>query len=207
MALGDSYATLAALKTRLKILDNNDDARLQSSLDAATDEIEGVTGRQFNDAVTPSARVYYPDSPTLVRVDDFSTITGLVVAVDYSNTGNYSGTIAASNYQVEPLNGIVDGQAGWPFDRIRAINQYLPLWYGSIGAPRASVQVTARWGWAAVPASVFEACLILADETFKMVDAPFGVAGFSQYGPVRVRENPKVMALLNGFIRYPIQAR
>jgi hypothetical protein len=45
---------------------------------------------------------------------------------------------------------------------------------------------------------------MLAEETFKMKDAPFGVAGFSDFGAVRVRDNPKVMSLLNRYIRTPI---
>lgn len=209
MTLGASYATLATLKARLGgIGDTIDDTRLQSALDAATQSVEGICGRQFNDSGSATARVYYPDSPTKIYVDDFSTTAGLVVKVDYGNAGNYSQTITSTNYQLEPLNGVVGGMTGYPFNCIRSINQYLPLWYGSIGYPRASVQVTAQWGWAAVPASVVEACLILGEEIFKMKDAPWGVAGFGAMGVVRIRqENPKVMALLNDLIRDPIQAR
>lgn len=207
MALLDPYGTLAGLKSRLGILDSNDDSRLQNALLASAGDIAGVCGRQFNDAGAVSARVYYPDSPTLVEVHDFSTVTGLKVEVDYSNTGNYGSTIAAANYQVEPLNGIMNGEPGWPYNRIRSINQYLPLWWGAIGAPRASIQVTARWGWAAVPAAIVEANYIDAEELFKLKDAPFGIAGFSNFGAVRVRSNPKVMELLDGYFLSPIQAR
>ena len=63
MPIGDSYATLALLKTRLNIANSNtdDDAALTSALAAASLEIEGITGRQFNDAGSATARVYYPD--------------------------------------------------------------------------------------------------------------------------------------------------
>jgi hypothetical protein len=204
--LGDSYASKATLKLRLGLSDTTDDAKFDSALAASTQSIDGICGRQFNDAGTTSARVYYPDSPTLVRVDDFSTVTGLVVKADYGNDGTFEYTWAAANYQLEPLNGIVGGSAGFPYNRIRGINQYFPLWWGALGSPRASIEVTARWGWAAVPASVAEACLILAEELFKLKDAPFGVAGFGAMGAVRVRENPKVMALLSDLILEPIQA-
>jgi hypothetical protein len=45
----------------------------------------------------------------------------------------------------------------------------------------------------------------LAEELYKLKDAPYGVAGWSQYGAIRVRENPKVAELLadyslNGFV-------
>lgn len=206
MALGASYATLAQLKLRLNITDTNDDAALTSALGAATVDIEGVCGRQFNDAGSVSARVFYPDSLTTVTVDDFSTVTGLVVALDYSNAGTYSTTITSANYQLEPLNGVVDGTPGWPYYRIRAIQTWYPLWYTSIGDPRTSIQITAQWGWTTVPAPVVEACLMLAEETFKMKDAPFGVAGFDNFGSVRVRENPRVMMLLQRYVRSPILA-
>jgi hypothetical protein len=204
LALGDPYATLANLKLRLGISDTNDDTALNNALAAASRAIEGICGRQFNDAGSATARVYYPDSLTEVTVDDFSTTTGLVVAADYSNAGTYTTTITSSNYQLEPLNGIVDGTTGWPYYRIRAIQTWYPIWYTSIGDPRTSIQVTAQWGWSAVPAPISEACLMLAEETFKMKDAPFGVAGFSDFGAVRVRDNPKVMSLLNRYIRAPI---
>jgi hypothetical protein len=152
-----------------------------------------------------TARVYYPDTLTTVTVDDFWTSTGLIVALDYSNAGTYTSVITSANYQLEPLNGVVDGTPGWPYYKIRAIQTWYPLWYTSIGDPRTSIQITANWGWSSVPANVVEACLILSEETFKMKDAPFGVAGFSQYGAVRVRENPKTYALLERFVRSPIQ--
>lgn len=189
------------------INDTTDDARLDSALSAASQDIEDTCGRQFNDSGTPTARVYYPDSPTMCRVDDFSTVTGLVVAADYSNTGNYSQIIPSTKYQVEPLNGIRAGVPGWPYNRIRSINQYLPLWWGAIGSPRASIQVTAQWGWAVVPPGIVEATLLAAEELYKLKDAPFGVAGFGAMGVVRVRENPKIMGLIDGFMLAPIQAR
>lgn len=205
MALGDSYATKATLKARLSITDTKDDAKIDSALATASVNIEGHCGRQFNDAGVATARVYYPDTLTTVTVDDFSTTAGLVVAADYSNAGTYTTTIASGNYQLEPLNGIVEGTTGWPYYKIRAIQTWYPLWYTSIGDPRTSIQVTAQWGWTSVPAPVIEAALILAEEVYKLKDAPYGVAGFSQYGAVRVKENPKVADLLERYVRNPIQ--
>jgi Phage gp6-like head-tail connector protein len=205
LAIGTSYATLALIKTRLAITDSTDDVALQAALDSATLDIEGICGRQFNDAGSATARVYYPDDLATVTVDDFSTVSGLIVAADFSNAGTYTSIIASGNYQVEPLNGIVDGTPGWPYYRIRAIQTWYPLWLTSVGFPRTSIQITAQWGWAAVPAPVILACLILAEELFKLKDAPYGVAGFDNYGAIRVRDNPKVMSLLGRYIRSPIQ--
>jgi hypothetical protein len=117
---------------------------------------------------------------------------GLLVAVDSDGDGVFETTWTAADYELRPLNGIVGGQPGWPYNQIRAV--------GSKCFPRCSrravLQVTARWGWAAVPAPVHEACLIVASETVKLRDAPFGVAGYGDYGAIRVRNNPMAMGML-----------
>lgn len=184
MALGDPYATLAQLKARFDIADAIDDDRLTDALDDISRGIEDHCERQFNDAGTTSARVYRPRTSCLAVVDDFSTTTGLAVATDEDGDGVFETTWAASDYELEPLNGIVAGRPGWPYWRIRAVDRLFPC------NRRASVQVTAQWGWAAVPTPVQEACLIMAAETFKLGDAPFGVLGFGEFGAVRVRDNP-----------------
>lgn len=200
MALGDPYATLAELKTRLDITDTTDDTRLTSSVLSASREIDAWCGRQFNDAGTATARVFAAAGCTLAMVDDFSAITGLVVATDGNDDGVYETTWVAGDYELEPLNGVVAGMSGWPYWRIRAVgSRTFPT-----GRRRAVVQVTARWGWTAVPAPVKEACLMIAAETFKAGDAPFGVAGFGEFGPVRVRMNSQAQTLLAPYRLNPV---
>lgn len=197
MALGDSYALLAELKTRLRISDTADDTRLTEALAAASRGIEQVTGRQFNDAGTASARVFYPRDRCIAYVDDVHTTTGLIVKTDEGDDGTYETTWDASDYQVEPLNGIVDGQTGWPYWKIRAVeSRYFPC-----RSRRAPLQVTARWGWAAVPAAIKEATLILAEDIFKLADTPFGAGGFGEFGRIRARENPHVLTRIAPYRR------
>lgn len=203
MALGDSYATLEELKNYLTVPDTVDDTELESALASASRDIDKTCGRQFNDAGTATARVFYPDGWDLVKVDDFSTTTGLIVKTDDGNDGTYETTWDSIDYQLEPLNGIVDGETGWPYNRIRAVgSRCFPTWC-LVNLPlfRAPIQITAQWGWAAVPAPVKQACLIIASETFKLRDAPFGVAGYGDFGPVRVRNNPMAMSKLGPYIR------
>lgn len=197
MALGESYATLSELKARLRISDTTDDTRLTEALSAASRGIEHCTDRQFNSAgVTATTRLYYPDMPHLAYVDDFSTTTDLVIEIDTADDGTYATEWTAAEYQLEPLNGIEDGQSGWPYYKIRAV--------GTQGFPcnsRASIRVTARWGWAAVPAGVKEATLILAEDVFKLADAPFGVGGYGEYGRIKARENPHVWTRIAAYRR------
>ncbi|HEX6969857.1 MAG TPA: hypothetical protein VF174_13755, partial [Micromonosporaceae bacterium] len=136
-----------------------------------------------------------------VLVDDFHTTTDLVVATDTGDDGTYATAWAASDYELEPVNGMVSGQSDWPYYRIRAVGSHD---FPQCGRRRNTVQVTAQWGWAAVPGPVKEACLIVAEELFKLSDAPFGVAGFGEFGPVRVRMNSRAQSLLAPYRRNPV---
>jgi hypothetical protein len=187
MALGDVYVPVNDLKDRLDINDEDDENRLNGAVTAASRGIEKFCRRQFNDAGVASARVYKATSECLTKVDDFHTTAGLVVKVDNDGDGIYETTLPASDYECEPLNGVVDGEPGWPYWTLHAVRyQRFPM----LG--RAGVQVTAQWGWAAVPTPVVEACRVAAEELFKLRDTPFGIGGYGDFGIVRARDNPFV---------------
>lgn len=225
MALGDPYATLDAYKARVGLTDAVDDTTITAALDSASRSIESLTGRQFNLDSGLTTRVYYPTSQSVLLIDDIATATGLVIKTDNDDDGTYETTWTASDYLLEPINGVMDGVPGWPYCRIRAvgnknftvagrqsystyagpgptINDYMNVL--PLPSRRPSAQVTATYGWPVLPANVAQACLLLAAELVKLKDAPFGVAGFGEYGAVRVRENPKIAALLYRFTRNSI---
>lgn len=198
MALGDSYATLSELKAYMfQSLQDTDvyDATLTDALASVSREIETHCGRQFNKADTATARTYGPGDVFSLRdgqwaeVDDFWDLTGLVI-----ETGGV--TWSASDYVLHPRNGILNGQLGWPYWKIFA---------AAAAFDSAGLSVTAKWGWAAVPTPVKQACLILASETFQIKDAPFGVAGSDQFGVIRVRDNRMAAAKLAPYQLDPIQ--
>ncbi|HEY9418391.1 MAG TPA: hypothetical protein VIQ30_26815 [Pseudonocardia sp.] len=201
MALGDPYATRDELKARIDIPDTDDDARLDDALAAASREIETWCDRQFNKATTATARVFQPLHMATVLVDDFHTITDLTIATDSGDDGTYGTAWAAGDYELEPVNGMVSGQSGWPYYRIRAVGSHA---FPRCNRRRSTVQVTAQWGWAAVPGPVKEACLVIASELFKLGDAPFGVAGFGEFGAVRVHMNSRAQSLLAPYRRNPV---
>lgn len=199
MGLGDTYATRAELKAYANVTKDTFDALLDDALAAASRGIELVCHRQFNDAGTASARVYRPLHSTHVKVDDFHTTTGLIVRTDTTGTSVFDTTWTVGDYEARPLNGVVSGQPGWPF---------YDLWSdGTLLFPCerfATVEVTARWGWATVPKPIKQACLVVAESIYKEKDAPFGIAGTDSYGLVRVRENPSVMRKLAPYVRFPV---
>lgn len=182
--------------------DTTDNTRITDALTSASRAIEKFCHRQFNDAGSATARVYFPDGYVMTRVEDFSTTTGLVVKSDTAGDGTYATTWAATDVQAEPLNGIQDGETSWPFWKLRAVGSYqFPCYWSDTIAP---LQVTARWGWTAVPADVKQACLILASNYFRLAGAPFGVAGMDQFGPIRVKNMPQVAELLMPYVNQPV---
>lgn len=204
MALGDPYATLTQLKDRLGIdvSDTVDDLTLNDALDGASRGIEHECHRQFNDAGTETARVFYPISSRIVRVDDFQSTAGLLVATDPGYDGTYEIAWSASGFELWPLNGVFNGQTGWPYNKIVA-TPATGLYFPCTG--RASVKVTARWGWAAVPKPIKIATLILAEDLAKLKDLPFGSGGYGEWGRIKARENPNVLLRIAPYIRSMVQ--
>lgn len=199
MALGDPYATLAEIKDYLSITATSFDDELADALASASEEIERSTNRQFNKTTTATARVFVPDQYGCVRADDFHTSTGFVLKTDESGDGTFETTWTSADYELFPLNGVVNGQTGWPFNKIYATdNRWFPI---NVTGRRGTVEVTAQWGWASVPAPVKQACLILAAETFQLKDAPLGVAGMGEFGVVRVRDNKMADKKLRKYTR------
>lgn len=187
--MAQPYATREALKARLDIKNGVEDERLDQALNAASRGIERITGRSFHHAEDTSTRSVVPLRDRLLITPDFHTIEGLAV-----EAGAQAWEI--SDLQVEPLDGIADGVEGWPYWRIRSLAAPFPR-----QGERATVRVTARWGWAAVPADVVEATLIAAAELWKLKDAPLGVTGMAEWGMIRVRDNPKVYSLIAAYRR------
>lgn len=196
----DTYCTLGELKAYLAISGATHDQALEDAIASASRTIDQCTGRRFYADTSATARIYYPDSLWLCDVDDISTTTSLAIATDAGNDGTYETTWATTDYQLEPINGVQDGESGWPYWRIRAVaGRTFPCVYRD---ERAPVQVTAKWGWPSVPVGVRQACKMLGAEIHKLADAPFGVAGFDSYGVVRVRENPRIAKLLNPYTKH-----
>jgi hypothetical protein len=194
-AIGQPYASLAKLKARLGIADSNTakNAELTDRLDSATLDIIRWCGRQFGRDEVASERMFHPGR-TGVDVDDFWTTEDLAVVPYLGLTAGTAWSVAGLT--IEPLNGVVDGIPGWPYRRISYGWSMASFYSASV------VRVTARWGWAEVPANVETACLLIAAMDNKAGDAPFGVAAFGDYA-VRIRSNPMAMEKLAPYVKNP----
>lgn len=195
-ALGDPYITVEQLKAYTKwTAGTAQDALFENAVQSASNEIETICGRQFNRDEQVTSRVFTPTTSRWVSVDDFWTADGLVVAYDDSSmSGSYASSTV--DYRLTPANGVVGGQPGWPFYGVK-----LRPTAAGFYVDGDSVRVTAKWGWAAVPDSIKQACYIMALEKYKLKDAPFGVAGANDFGIIRVKQNPMAANLLRKYRR------
>lgn len=195
MAIGADYLTRDELKNYMGLEGTNLDTEVDDAISSASREMERHCNRQFNDAGSASARVYVATRCDEIAVDDFWTTDDFVLEVDVNGDGTWT-TVAASEYQLSPLNRMRDGMP-WVYWKIEMV--------GTTSLPvrrKASVRVTARWGWEEVPADVKQACKIHASDTFQLKDSRMGVAGSDQFGTIlRVRDNSAVAAKLKHFVR------
>lgn len=184
VAIGAPYATLSELKREMGIADSNttQDALLATKLAGATADINRYCHRQFGRDEVASARMFDMGSSG-VDVDDIWDRADITVTPYLGQVAGTPWTVG-TYVRLEPLNGIVDGVPGWPVTRLAYAYPSFFSW-GSL----SSVQVTAKWGWAAVPDDVKQACLLLANSGMNAKNAPFGVAAFGDYA-VRIRQNP-----------------
>lgn len=196
MAITNGYATLAEVKAALRITDSVDDALIETAIESASREIDGYCERVFYNVGT-ATRTFMPDDSFLVEIDDLQSLSSL--KTDSDGDGTFDTTWGSGDYQLEPLNQFVSGLAT-PFTRIRAIGSYLFPVYDvkNTNYYQASVQITGVWGFSSIPTAVKQACILSSMRQFKRYDAPFGIAGFGDFGPMRVsRLDPDVGQMLS----------
>jgi hypothetical protein len=196
MTITNGYASRAQLQLSLNIAGSTDADLLDEAIESGAREIDKFCGRRFYTDTNASARLYAITangstgirSERLAVVHDFYTATGLVIKTDTGGDGSYATTWSTSDYELRPLNGIVDGESGWPYWEIHAIGGLrFPChnWRGP-----SPLQTTAKWGWAAVPAPVYQAQLILGRANYKLKDAAFGSVGIADLGVITVTQVP-----------------
>jgi hypothetical protein len=198
MAITNGYTTLAAVKAALRISDSTDDTLIENSVDAASRLIDGYCMRNFY-SVGTATRLFTAPDPLYCPVDDIAG-TAITIQTSTQADGIFDVTFTVTDYQLEPLNANLDG-IPWAFDRIRAVGDFaFPMVSASFGE-QALVKVTAVFGWPAVPKAIEQATILQAARHFKRFDSPLGVAGFGDFGVVRVSRflDPDVQMLVEPY--------
>jgi hypothetical protein len=174
--------------------------RAINAVSRAIDKYCGFPRRKFWKDVTPTTHEYVVGTIDALYIDDVASRSGLILQTDISGDGSFGSTWSLSDFVLKPLNVEANGPA-YAFTLIEAVGNRL---FPTAQNGRPTVRVTAFHGWSEVPDEVAQACLIRSTSILKRKDAPFGVAGFGEFGTsVRIRaEDPDVADLLGPFRRY-----
>jgi hypothetical protein len=201
--LGHLYATPQVLKSRINAKTEIHEYELVDACYGASRAVEQHCERIFYR--TPSqARTFVPCGPRDLRLGEFNDLVSITsVRTDTSGDGVYETSWTAADYQLSPLNPDAAPERR-PFESIRAVGgKTFPQVLGGSGRTDR-VEITGVWGWPAVPHAVKTGALILAQELFRLKDAPFGVADFGEAGLIRLRENPRLVSMLLPYQSNPL---
>ena len=176
------YATRDEVLQRLNLTGNASSdltSRIDDALAAATTEIENDTSRVFTQSDGAVRVLRVPNRYTdTIDVPDLRSVVSL--KVDDTDDGTFETTITA--YELDMW---ID-RDGWPYDRIRLLNRYWPCG----GNRRRRIELTANFGWEAIPPTINQACSLLASRMAqKPSHALFGVQGFGESGTQSIQKD------------------
>jgi len=179
VAITNGYTTLNDVKSALNIEDSMENAAIEMAIATASRQIDDYCGRFFykdGTALVPATRYYTPQNYWVLPTDDFVSISEIATDDNFDQT--YSTVWSAGDAMYEPVN---NPSRGWPLTRILAVGAYVfpsPL-------PQA-VRVKGVFGWSEVPYEVKTAAKIQASRLFLRNQSPFGIAGNTDIGTVRL---------------------
>jgi hypothetical protein len=171
MAAND-YVQLEEIKHTLELSNlSYADEDLKLAITTASRGIDDYCGRQFFTGGTAEVRYYTASHAAYQPIDDLVSLGTL--QTDYDGDGVYETTwTQGTDFLLEPQNASAYSK---PYDTIRVLyprtSLRLPMYAGAI-------KVTGQFGWAAAPAAVKQATIIMATRFLRRGrDAPFGVVG------------------------------
>ena len=183
MAITNGYATLNEVKASLRISDTVDDNLLETAIESASRMIDGYAMRNFYQSGTVT-RLFQAEDQLFVQIDDLAS-DDIVLETSTAADNIFDVTWSETDYQLEPLNASLDG-IEWAYSRIRATGDYVFPTLSSFYGQQALVRITGVFGWPEVPKAINQATVIQAMRHYKRLDSPLGVAGFGDFGVVRV---------------------
>lgn len=181
MAWAPNYCTSAELKAFIRKATAADDTQIGLAISAASRAIDKKTNRQFGLTGSAVARVYTWHGEALegraaLPIDDLQTTTGLAVGLDLAADGAFSQAIVSgTDFDLWPWNAAANGKP-WTHLVVR------PSAAAALPCGTRGIQVTANWGWSAVPDTVKQACMIQAGRFYLRRDSLYGIAGSPDTG-------------------------
>ena len=191
MAVTNGYATTDELVDWNGATQTASVANLERAVNAASRGIDQYCQRHFfqaGTALAPVARTFpAPCNPRMLEFGAFNDLASATITVktDEAGDGTFETTWSASDYELQPINPS-SGPEVRPYTGLLATGtRWFPT--GTYTGRSARVEVTGVWGWPAIPDGVNQACLLLAAHLFIRKESPQGVAGWGDFGQIRVR--------------------
>lgn len=175
MTMTNAYLTVDELKDLQRDMLAATNTEYERAIEAASRTIDLYCGRHFWRDPTVTVRTYRPDEVDLLWTRDIATTTGLIVKTDADFDGTFETTWTIdTDFILEPF----ERMNGRPYERIAAVGsklfpvaaRYPTSTYVRRASRRPPVQVTAIYGWPAVPDEVAMACSIAAVDNLKAKD-------------------------------------
>lgn len=193
MAISDAYVSVPEYRGAIGNEDPAGDLVLAWHLEACTRLYERETGQFFGRDAAAVTRVYEGNGTSCLKVDNIADTTGMTVKIDFDRDGSFADedALAATDYEVMPLNA-ARGPEPKPWYEV-----HLTRWGTYLTWPAGyRVQVSAIWGWPAVPkavkADVIELCAIWRKES------PRATGRMNELEQV-VSSSPMAMSLVKRF--------
>lgn len=193
-AIGDAYATHADYTLRFtNAIDPKRQTAIERALLDATRWITSRTHQFFQHNAAAVARIWYGDGSACLKLYGGDNCPGIApdlaagvysapsitVAIDTSLDGTYATTLTSAQYELHPLNLLFGDEPGAYKELV------IPRWTTgsySYWPSGDRVKVTAKYGYAAVPAPIRDGCIELAG--ILLGDSPLASRQFTDIGTV-----------------------
>lgn len=173
----------------------SDISDLEDAIAAVERQVEQYCQRTFVQSAS-GPRDFVATNTTLLRLGPFNDLVSASSIKTDDGGGGFTESI--TGYELEPRN--VSGPESRPYTSVRRLDGAWPV-AASADARQSLVRITGVWGWPAIPAAVKQATRIQVARIFKRSDSPFGVAGVSEFGVMRIqaRLDPDVQHMLDPY--------
>lgn len=184
-----SYVTQVEMSDYIRSTVTADEVEIEAAQLAAESTVDAYCQRTFAVPTSATARTFVATDSCVAIVPDIAVTTGLVI-VDNGTT------LTAGQYQLEIAPGAtgpidVSGRT-WPYSRIRRLSG---SWHVD-GDGEATLSITARWGWPAIPPEVSLATKLLTRDFLMARDTAFGIVQVGDFSR-RIAANGVVETLLS----------
>jgi hypothetical protein len=196
------YVDKDDLKAYIGLTGTAQDNNIDTAIDSACRLIDSICGRKFSQDESVVVKTFTPKSSIYLDTPDISTTTGLIVKLDDNDDGTFETTLTLNtDYIVEPTNPRVIKITGGttyyePYNKITILDTRSSERFDP--SIKNNIEITAKWGYSAVPEDIKTATLIQALRYFKRKDTPFNTYGDINTGVSELfsRLDPDVQTIL-----------